>query len=229
MKQYRVTNPWRVIVIYPNRRTEVEEFNQFNEIVRLSRVRRIYLDELAKDSTQTLGVAVLRLIIEGEATAIAQAQSLVERAREELIDEATQKNLIDLITTIIIYKLPHKQREEIEAMFTLGDLKKTKVYQEAVEEGEQRGEQRGEQKAKLEAIPELLKEGLTIEQIARVLKLSLEIVQEIAQKQWNYGFSLFLENPNPLSAARLESQPQSERLDGYDISNGHDTAVGQGC
>lgn len=183
MKQYRVTNPWRVIVIYPNRRTEVEEFNQFNEIVRLSRVRRIYLDELAKDSTQTLGVAVLRLIIEGEATAIAQAQSLVERAREELIDEATQKNLIDLITTIIIYKLPHKQREEIEAMFTLGDLKKTKVYQEAVEEGEQRGEQRGEQKAKLEAIPELLKEGLTIEQIARVLKLSLEIVQEIAQKQ----------------------------------------------
>ncbi|MCA2553608.1 MAG: ATPase, partial [Microcystis sp. M04BS1] len=33
------------------------------------------------------------------------------------------------------------------------------------------------QQAKLETIPELIKEGLTIEQIARVLKLPLELVR----------------------------------------------------
>lgn len=38
------------------------------------------------------------------------------------------------------------------------------------------------QQAKLEAVPELIKEGLSIEQIARVLKLPLELVQEQTQK-----------------------------------------------
>jgi len=33
------------------------------------------------------------------------------------------------------------------------------------------------QQAKLETIPELIKEGLTMEQIARVLKLPLELVR----------------------------------------------------
>jgi hypothetical protein len=38
------------------------------------------------------------------------------------------------------------------------------------------------QQAKLEAVPELIKEGLSIEQIARALKLPLEIVQQQIQK-----------------------------------------------
>ncbi|HBE17205.1 MAG TPA: hypothetical protein DEG17_07585 [Cyanobacteria bacterium UBA11149] len=37
------------------------------------------------------------------------------------------------------------------------------------------------QDAKLEAVPELVKEGLTVEQIARVLKLPLELVQQQIQ------------------------------------------------
>jgi predicted transposase YdaD len=41
-------------------------------------------------------------------------------------------------------------REEVEAMFTLSDLKQTRVYQEALQEGEQRGEQRGKLEGKLE-------------------------------------------------------------------------------
>lgn len=38
------------------------------------------------------------------------------------------------------------------------------------------------QQAKLEAVPELIKEGMSIEQIARVLKLPLELVQQQIQK-----------------------------------------------
>jgi hypothetical protein len=45
-------------------------------------------------------------------------------------------------------------------------LKQSKIYQQA----------------KLEAVNELIKEGLSVEQIARVLKLPLELVQEEIQK-----------------------------------------------
>jgi predicted transposase YdaD len=47
--------------------------------------------------------------------------------------------LLEFVETILIYKLKTLSREEIERMFTLGDLRQTKVYQEAKQEGEQRG------------------------------------------------------------------------------------------
>ena len=56
-------------------------------------------------------------------------------------------------------------------MLGLNELRQTKVYQEAQLE------------AKLEAVPELLKEGLNNEQIARALKLPLEVVAQAALQQ----------------------------------------------
>jgi predicted transposase YdaD len=41
-------------------------------------------------------------------------------------------------------------------MFSLSDLKQTKVYQEALEEGREEGRQEGELAAKLASIPRLL-------------------------------------------------------------------------
>ncbi|PLZ86477.1 hypothetical protein CEN45_08230 [Fischerella thermalis CCMEE 5198] len=79
------------------------------------------------------------------------------------------------IETILVYKFPQMSRQEIEAMFGLSELKQTRVYQEALEEGEQ--------KAKLEAVPKLLALGLTVEQIAQALDLDTAQVQELAQQE----------------------------------------------
>ncbi len=59
-------------------------------------------------------------------------------------------------------------------MFSLNELKQTRVYQEAKEEGEK--------KAKLEAIPRLLALGLTVEQIAQALDLDIAQVKEAVQQ-----------------------------------------------
>lgn len=58
-------------------------------------------------------------------------------------------------------------------MLELGELKQTKVYQEAKEEGKLEG--------KLESIPRLLKLGLSLEQIAEALALDLDIVRQTVQ------------------------------------------------
>jgi predicted transposase YdaD len=56
---------------------------------------------------------------------------------------------MELIETIVVYKFPSLSREEIEKMLGLSELRQTKVYQEALEEGREEGivmgEQRGEQ------------------------------------------------------------------------------------
>ena len=78
-------------------------------------------------------------------------------------------------------------REEIEAMFGLSELKQTRFYQEAKEEGKEEGIEVGievgERKAKLAAVPGLIALGLSGEQIAQVLNLSLEEISQIIQQQ----------------------------------------------
>ncbi len=47
----------------------------------LERVERIYLDELAKVESDSLGVEIVKLVVESEETAVDVAKSLVEKAK----------------------------------------------------------------------------------------------------------------------------------------------------
>ena len=58
-------------------------------------------------------------------------------------------------------------------MFGLSELKQTRVYQEALQEGER--------KAKLEAASRFLALGLSVEQVAEALGLEVEEVRQEAQ------------------------------------------------
>jgi predicted transposase/invertase (TIGR01784 family) len=171
LRQYQPSHPWQIVVIYPNRRIEREQTLHFGNLLALNQVRRIYLDELGEAAEGSLGVEVVKLVIEPEETAGQLARQLIEKARQQLTDEAIQRNLINLIETIIVYKLPQKSRKEIAAMLNLSDLKQTRVYQEILEE------------FKLETIPRMLKFGFSEDAIAQVLDLPLEVVQQTAQSQ----------------------------------------------
>ena len=151
------------------------------------------MDELGEAAELSLGVGVVKLVIEGEETAPELARRLIEQARQQLSDEATRRDLINLIETIIVYKLPQKSREEIEAMLGLSELKQTKVYQEAFAEGEQIGEHRGELKAKLSAIPRMIEFGLSLDQIAQLQDLPLEVVQQAARSFHEQNVAAFIE------------------------------------
>jgi predicted transposase YdaD len=66
--------------------------------------------------------------------------------------------------------------EEIAEMLGLSDLKQTRVYQEALEEGKSEGRIEG----KLETVPFMLTLGLSVEQIAEGLGLDIEQVRQAA-------------------------------------------------
>ncbi len=125
LKQYQPPHPWQIVVIYPHRGVEREQSLHFGEILNLASVRRIYLDELPYRDNPSLGIGVIKLVVESETAAVRTAQTLIGRTREEITDQSSQRQLINLIESIIIYKFPQKSREEIEAMFGLSDLKQT--------------------------------------------------------------------------------------------------------
>jgi predicted transposase YdaD len=55
----------------------------------------------------------------------------------------SRAQVVKFIETVLVYKFPKLSRQEIEAMFNYSDLKKTRVYRDAKQEGLQIGEQRG--------------------------------------------------------------------------------------
>ena len=194
LRQYKPLNPWRVVVIYPNRRIEHEQMLQFQELLTSQRVQRIYLDELPEAADPSLGVKVVKLVIEPAETAAEQARQSIAMARQQLSDPIVLRDLINLIETIIVYKLPQKSREEIAAMLNLSELRQTRFYQEVkqegLEEGLEQGKQEGERQAKLEAIRRTIGSGINLETIAQLLDLSLEFVRQTINKIQRESMSL---------------------------------------
>ncbi|AUT03012.1 flagellar assembly protein H [Nostoc sp. CENA543] len=162
-------NNWQGVIVYPSKNLDIGETARYIELLTPQRVKRVYLDELNSTGEQSLGIETVKLVIEPETTAVTKAKELIAIARQQVTDTITQRDILQLIETIIIYKFPKASREEIQQMLGLGDLKQTKVYQEGKLEG------------KLEGIPFMLSLGATVEQIAEALSLDIEQVRQIAQ------------------------------------------------
>jgi predicted transposase/invertase (TIGR01784 family) len=171
LRQYQPLSPWQIVIIYPNRQVERLPVHQFGEMVSLERVKRFYLDELDLGNPPSLGLGILKLVVEDETVAVNSAKLLINQAKTELSEPVTQKNILNLIETIIINKLPLKTTKEIEAMLDLQDLKQTRVYQEGREEGEQQEAAKlvlRQLQRRLGDIPETVQEtirGLSVEQL----------------------------------------------------------------
>lgn len=176
--QYQPPNPnWFAIVIYDKRSNERNYPLRYRSLLE-PHLRRFYLEELEDLPNNSLGLGIIRLVVESNIKAEKLAKTLLNQCREELTDTFIQRKVIEFIETIVVYKFPNLSREEIEAMLNLNLLKETRVYQEAKEEGEQEGEQKGELKAKLNILPKLVQRGFSIQEIAELLELDTETIRK---------------------------------------------------
>ncbi|PMB45161.1 hypothetical protein CEN41_08735 [Fischerella thermalis CCMEE 5330] len=181
------TYDWYTVIIYPKRNLEPDEDRLYQVLLESSKVQRVYLDELETSANRSLGIGVVKLIVEPEENAANYAKQLIAQARQQRGDRLSSQAIIDLIETIIVYKFPQLSRQEVEDMLKLSELKQTRVYQEALEEGREEGRQEGRQEGvkegKLAAVPLLLKAGVSVEEIAQQLEVEIEAVRQIAQQQ----------------------------------------------
>jgi predicted transposase/invertase (TIGR01784 family) len=141
LDQHPTTHDWQGILIYPDRRLEPDDTRLHQVLLDSPKVRRVYLNEFSEAASLPLSLGLVKLVIEPEDTAPEQARQLVERSRHEPVSHLSRQEIVDLIETIMVYKFTSLGREEIEAMLGLGDLKQSKVYQEALAEGRQEGRQ----------------------------------------------------------------------------------------
>ena len=186
LRQYKPPHPWQMVVIYPNRKIEREQTIHFGDFLKLPSLTRIYLNELGEEAKDSLGIGMINLVVESNEKAISQAKELYQKAQDELTDEGIKREFIELIESIIVYKFPQKTREEIESMFELADLKKTKVYQEALTEEAVKLVLRLLNR-RLGEVPQSLTEqisGLSVELLEDLGEALLDFTSETDLRQW---------------------------------------------
>jgi predicted transposase YdaD len=130
---------WFGVVIFPSRSLEPSNLMIHRALLESGQVRRVYLDELGDLRQQPLGLGLMLLTnVTAEAEAVEGARFLLEQARQQ-----SEQAIIDLVTTIIVYKFSTLSREEIEAMLGL-NLEEPRAIVEAKEQGREEGKVEGE-------------------------------------------------------------------------------------
>jgi predicted transposase/invertase (TIGR01784 family) len=119
-------------------------------------VHRVYLEDFQDSSTESVGIGLMQLIVADTIDAISKAKELLSRTEPLSKTDTKFAAIMEAIETIIVYKFPSLSREAIENMLGLSELKQTKVYQEALEEGREEGEQTGVLKGERSLVLRLL-------------------------------------------------------------------------
>ncbi len=154
LNQQQVNLDWIAVGIFPNRKIDISNLTAVQEeMIATGRIVRIYLDEI--NDRSSVEMQMLNLITCPPEEAV--------RVVNEIRSIATTKVILEFIETILVYKFPKLSRKEIERMFALDDLRKTRVYQETLEEGIQLGKQEGIQIGKQEGIQIGKQEGIQID------------------------------------------------------------------
>lgn len=130
-----VQRPWVAVALFPTRALEPPLGPAFAALESAGLLRRVYLEDLLRlpdPAGLSLGVRLLRLVALAAADLPGEARDLAAAARAE----PDPLPLIDLIETILVYKLPNLSRDEIKAMLQLPDtdLKQTRFYREVFAE-----------------------------------------------------------------------------------------------
>jgi predicted transposase YdaD len=114
-----------------------------------------------------------------------------QRARERvpgLVNRGLERGILELLETVLVYKFAELSREEIEAMFGLSELKQTRVYQDAREEGKLEGKLEGEANLTLRLLHRKLNIGMIPQALeTRIRLLSLEKIEALGEALLDFG------------------------------------------
>ena len=168
-------HPFLAVVIFGSRSFEPTGLLPYGGLMQIALLRPIFLEEIPDAPGQSLGLSILRLIVKAEAETMTFGRELVVRVGAEIGDEAERVNLIELIGEAVIRKLSNLTRQEVEAMLGLHDIRETRVYQDAREEG------RDEEKVRM--VGKLAENQFPPERIAEMVAIDIAKVRELLAKK----------------------------------------------
>ena len=185
---------WQAVVIYPSRSLEQSELHPYRALLGSEQVHRIYLDELGIIRQLPIGVALMVLTTLDRQQAPIEARYLLTRTEQEAASEAESRAIMEVVTTIMVYRFAELSRVEVEAMLDMR-LEETRVYREAKSEGREEGREEGRQEGRLIEAANLVLRLLTrrfgqelSEQLrTTIATLPLPLLEELIEALLDFG------------------------------------------
>jgi predicted transposase YdaD len=136
LRLYNKNKKWHGVLIFPKRSLEPKNTISYQLLLESHHITRLYLDELGEIADIPLGLSLIKLIVENKKRTPNLIRSLINKTKAEISNSHHRQKVLDLIETIVLYKLPFMSREELAAMytFTKDDLRKTRYYQDVRQE-----------------------------------------------------------------------------------------------
>lgn len=122
---------WQTVIIYPSRSTEQSNTHPYRALLNSDQVHRVYLNELGNIRSLPIWIALMVLTTLDESQAPVEARYLLER---NIIEKPSSQAIIELVTTIMVYKFEQLSQREVEIMLDI-TLQETRVYREIKAEG----------------------------------------------------------------------------------------------
>ncbi|MHC5822592.1 MAG: Rpn family recombination-promoting nuclease/putative transposase [Nostoc sp.] len=185
---------FQVVIIYPSRSLEQSDIRPYQSQLDSPQVNRIYLDELGDIRELPVWVALMVLTTLEDEQVTQEARYLLARNRKQET-QVGNRAIIELITTIMVYKFENKSQREVEEMLGI-TLKETRVYREIKEEGIKEGEQRGREQGR--------EQGREAEAFSLILRQLTRRVGELPQDIRQQVEILTLEELENLGEALLD-------------------------
>ena len=189
---------WQAVVIYPNRKIEQSDIYPHRNHLNGDQVHRIYLNELGDIRQLPVWVALMMLTTVEEELAPEEARYLLARGQKEA-SVPSSRAIIELVTTIMVYKFEQLNQREIEQMLGI-TLKETRVYREIKQEGREEGRSEGRSQGRLEGERSL------------ILRLLTRRVGELPQDVGERVETLCLEQLENLGVALLDFTSMADLL-----------------
>jgi predicted transposase/invertase (TIGR01784 family) len=168
LRQYEPIQHCQVVVLYPRKSLDLGIPASLGLFA--PSIQRVYLNQLPESESPL--VEIVKLIVDTPRRARERVPGLVSRGLE--------RGILELLETVLVYKFAELSREEIEAMFGLSELKQTRVYQEAQQEGEANLTLRLlRRKLSIGIIPQLLE--------SRIRDLPVEQIEALGEALLEFG------------------------------------------
>lgn len=127
---------WQAVVIYPSRAVEQSKVYPHRSLLNGEQVHRIYLDELGEVRSLPISVGAVVLTIVEASEAPEAARELLARAEQEALTPEERGDIIDIVTSIMVYKFTNSSQAEVREMLGLNLSQEPRAIREAKEEGE---------------------------------------------------------------------------------------------
>ncbi len=164
---------WLAVAVFPSRRVEPKVIAPYEALLQSRHVRRIYLDTYPMPAQPPPGLAILQLLSAPVQQVKDLVAPLVRRTRQGPAGATIGVKTIQLVEELLVRRFPKLGREEIRAMFDLEDLRKTRVWQEAEEEGREKKSE--------ELVQKWLAKGMPIQEIAALLDTTVQEVRRLSK------------------------------------------------